>query len=89
MFSNIKIAFPPKNTTSRLRPLDAGIIKNFKVHYRKLIVKHALAMINGSLLVASQITISIDLLTSIRWVKQAWDGVKSDTITNGFKHCGF
>ena len=88
-FSNIKVVFLPNNTTSRLQPSDAGIIKNFKVHYRKVIVKHALAKVNGSSLTSSQITKSVDLLTSIRWVKQAWDGVKSDTITNCFKHCGF
>ena len=64
-FSNIKVVFLPRNTTSRLQPLDAGIIKKFNVHYRKLIVKHALAKINGSSLTASQITKSIDLLTGI------------------------
>lgn len=47
-FSNIKVVFLPKNTTSRLQPLDAGIIKNFKVHYRKLLVRHTLAEINDS-----------------------------------------
>ena len=66
-----KVVFLPKNTTSRLQPLDAGIIKNFKAHYRKLIVKHALSKIDGSTLTATQIAKSIDLLTPMRWVKQA------------------
>lgn len=84
-FFHVNVIFLPKNTTSCLQPLDAGIIKNFKVHYRKLIVKDALAKIDGSSLAASQITKSIDL-TAIWWVKQAWSEVKSDTITNCFQH---
>ena len=80
-FSNINIIFLPKNTTSHLQPLDARLIKNFKVCYQKLIVKHALAKNNNSSLTASEITKSIDILMAIRWVKHAWDAVKSDAIT--------
>ena len=86
-FSNITVVFLPKNTTSHLHPLDAGIIKNFKVHYRKLIVKHALSKVDGSALTATQIAKSIDLLTAIRWVKQAWNAVSADTIIKCSKHC--
>ena len=39
-------------------------------------------------LTATQIAKSIDLLTAIRWVKQAWNAVSADTIINCFKYCG-
>ena len=80
--------FLPKNTTSCLQPLDAGIIKNFKVQYRKLLVTHTLAQIDGSSLTASEITKSVHILTAIRWVKQAWEAVKGETVANCFRHCG-
>lgn len=34
-YSNITVKFFPANTTSKLQPLDQGIIKNFKCFYRK------------------------------------------------------
>ena len=42
-FSHVKIVFLPKNTTSKLQPLDAGIIKKFTVFYRKQLLQHVLA----------------------------------------------
>lgn len=35
---HINAKFLPANTTSKLQPLDAGIIQNFKVFYRKEIL---------------------------------------------------
>ena len=58
-FRNIKVVFLPKNSTSRLQPLDAGIIKNFKVHYCKLLVRHTLAQIDDIDIGASSIAKSI------------------------------
>ena len=34
-YSNVIVKFFPPNTTSKLQPLDQGIIKNFKCFYRK------------------------------------------------------
>ena len=78
----------PKNATSRLQPLDAGIIQNFKCHYRKLLIKHTLGsgMIDSqSNLTAYDIAKTVDILTAIRMIKQAWDEVCEDTVIKG---CG-
>ena len=45
-FSNINVRFLPKNTTSRLKPLDPGIIQSFKVKYRKLLLKFVISRVN-------------------------------------------
>ena len=45
-FSQIKTIFLFKYTTSRLQPLDAAITQNFKVKYRKALVKYVLARTN-------------------------------------------
>ncbi|GFU54934.1 hypothetical protein TNCV_3825781 [Trichonephila clavipes] len=36
--SDVKLQFPPPNSTSKLQPLDQGIIHNFKTFYRREVV---------------------------------------------------
>ena len=76
-FLHVQIVFLPKNTTSKLQPLDAGIIKIFKVFYCKQLLQHVLAKIKlGSK--ASDVISSVDLLKSIGWVMDAWRKVKKE-----------
>lgn len=44
--SNVPVKFFPASTTSCLQLLDAGIIKMFKVHFRKHLLSHVLALID-------------------------------------------
>ena len=63
-FSQIKIIFLLKNPTSRLQPVYAGIIQNFKVKYRKWLVKYLLARTQEDVS-ATQIDKGVDVLVVI------------------------
>ena len=67
---NIKLVFLPKNTTSRLQPLDAGIITNFKHKYRTLLVRYAVSRIDEGK-TASQIIEEVHVLKVITWLQTA------------------
>lgn len=41
--TNIKIKYFSANTTSKLQPLDQGIIQRFKMSYRKEVVRQFLS----------------------------------------------
>ena len=51
-------------------------------------LKHTLAQIGSASLTATDVVKKIDILLAIRWVKQAWEAVKVETVVNCFKHCG-
>ncbi|XP_011408878.1 PREDICTED: tigger transposable element-derived protein 6-like [Amphimedon queenslandica] len=84
-FSNVKVIFLHANTTSRLQPQDAGIIKNFKVKYMKKVLKYMLARVNEEDdTTASTICKSVDILMAIRWIKEAWEEAENDTDDDPF-----
>lgn len=81
--SNVELYFFPPNTTSKLQPLDQGIIHNFKTFYRKEIVKLVLESLDKHL------TANITVLTAILLIDKAWRAVTPLTILNCFKKSGF
>ncbi|XP_046684859.1 tigger transposable element-derived protein 6-like [Homalodisca vitripennis] len=81
--SNVKLHFFPPNTTSKLQPLDQGIIQNFKAFYRHEIVKIVLDGID------SNATPNISILTAMLIIEKAWKSVSQTTIFNCFRKSGF
>lgn len=81
-FSNIMLTFLPPNCTASLQPMDQGIIRCLKSHYRRrLMVKLLEASDRGE-------KFQLSLLDAIHMIAQSWDMVSSDTIRNCFKHSG-
>ncbi|KAH9366832.1 hypothetical protein HPB48_008828 [Haemaphysalis longicornis] len=69
----------PPNTSSALQPMDEGVIKNMKLHYRSRLRN----------CVDSDKSYVRDVLSAISILSDAWRAVTQDTIRNCFRHAGF
>ena len=65
--NNVAVEFLPPNTTSRLQPLDAGIIKTVKSIYRKHLLRHVLFRMD-EVTTASQLAKCVNVLDAITWL---------------------
>ena len=83
---NITLKFFPANTTSRIQPLDQGVIRTFKAHYRRHLVQHIIATAAS---VYSADDVVITALDAICWIDSAWKSVTDVTIQNTFRKAGF
>lgn len=79
----IKLIFMPPNTSSKLQPMDQGVIHSLKCHYRKILLMKMLDAIDKNK------SFSVDLLDAIHFIHLAWQKVSRETIANCFKHGGF
>lgn len=85
---NVRIVFLPPNTTSHCQPLDQGIIQNFKIKYRKFLIRRLLTFTNiGDPFEKAEE--SINLSSAIVWIVAAWKNVSSTTIKKCFQKAGF
>lgn len=81
--TNIKLVFLPRNATSKLQPLDQGIIKVMKQKYRKKLVQRYLRDMECTT------STKINVLDSIHYISAAWDEIKPDVIRNCFRKAAF
>ncbi|MEW8546499.1 MAG: transposase, partial [Candidatus Thiodiazotropha sp.] len=79
----VNLIFLPPNTTSRTQPMDQGVIRSLKHHYRKqVIMKHLRAIDRKE-------QVKINVLDALYFLQQAWRSVTQQTIANCYGHAGF
>uniref|UniRef100_H3AAR7 DDE-1 domain-containing protein n=1 Tax=Latimeria chalumnae TaxID=7897 RepID=H3AAR7_LATCH len=62
--TNLKLHFLPPCTTSSIQPLDTGIIRAFKAHYRRQLVQ----------------LYTVDLCQALKMIRLAWRNVTASTV---------
>ncbi|CAI8600091.1 unnamed protein product [Vicia faba] len=81
---NVELFFFPPNMTSKIQPCDAGIIRVFKMHYRRRFYRKILEGYK----VGESDTRKINILDAINLTIPAWMiDVRKETIVNCFRHC--
>jgi hypothetical protein len=84
--TNIRIAKFAPNLTAHIQPADAGIIRNFKAHYRRQFVTYAIDRYDTGITPAD--IYNLNILQSIRMAEAAWRDVDTTTIRNCWMKTG-
>lgn len=74
---SVKLIFLPPHIAPHCQPFDQGVFQNFKMLYRKCLLKHHSVSKN-----------KINVLDAICWIKSAISGIKTFTIRNSFLKSG-
>ena len=80
---SIEIVRLPKNTTAKTQPMDAGVIKQFKGNYRRLLSRKRIHSFD------MKIEFSVNILDAINFIHAAWPQIIPSHISNCFRHAGF
>ncbi|XP_015281463.1 PREDICTED: tigger transposable element-derived protein 3-like [Gekko japonicus] len=87
--SNIRMVFLPLQP-AWIRPLEQGIIQNFKGHYRRRMLTRLIARLDSKASSSPDAPSKhLTLLDAVHMVLQAWSEVCPQTVTDSFRAAGF
>ena len=81
--TNVKLVFLPPNTITKTQPMDAGVIRCLKAHYRKNLAEMCL------LAFEVKKEFEVDILEAMKLLGQAWNSVSGTMIQNCFRKVRF
>ncbi|XP_065671797.1 tigger transposable element-derived protein 4-like [Hydra vulgaris] len=81
--SNINQMFFPPNTTSVLQPMDQGVIRSLKAHYRHKTVRLCIKAVDNN-----EPMPKISILQAMKDLVSSWNAVSKETVINCFKKAG-
>jgi hypothetical protein len=88
--NSINFLFLPPNTTSRLQPLDAGIIRSFKQRYRNKMLELIVQTIDSNIAYDCATALkTITLLKAIYMFSESVREINESVFINCFRICGF
>ncbi|GAB0086706.1 LOW QUALITY PROTEIN: jerky protein homolog-like [Sergentomyia squamirostris] len=80
----IRVMYLPPNCTATVQPMDQHVLETLKRKYKRSFVKFLLRKLEDGddLLEAVK---NVDILKTIKWLAEAWDDVRSETIARSWK----
>lgn len=81
--SDVEVKFMQANMTSRLQPMDAGIIASLKRRYRVLQYNRVLDALDSD-----DNVYNIDQLTAMRYMQSDWLDIPAEIMASCWKACG-
>ena len=81
--TNVQIVFLTPNTTSILQPMDQGVIRSLKAHYRGRVVRLLYRALEKK-----EPCPKISILQSMKILAYSWEVVTKETIINYFRKAG-
>ncbi|XP_071513406.1 uncharacterized protein [Panulirus ornatus] len=80
--SNVQLTFLPPDTTSKLQPVEQGVIQNLKTFYRRSVLERLIECRERGR------EYDVTLLEALELLQTAWKQIKPELVVNSFKQAG-